>query len=157
FEEVEPFGDNFVTKMRNILLKVLTTVRGVNCTIKEVIEVMDATTKYIDAIDACGTAVPKDVAKIVKNCQSIISICDEILHLNSTICASDDDSKVTTSECFWGLLKAIMKLTYKIDTSLKQIAKLPGDTEACFVDATKEVEQSYNDFLPKIDACIEQM
>ncbi|XP_064554170.1 uncharacterized protein LOC135439378 [Drosophila montana] len=155
FEEVEAYG--FIKSVEKALKKALTTVRGVNCTIKEVIEVMLATTNYVDAIDACGMAIPKDIAKIVKNCKSIIALCEDIIHLNSTICADEEDGKMTSSKCFLGLFEAIMKLSYKINTTLKLIAKLPADTESCFLDATKEVEQSYNDFLPNIDKCIEQM
>ncbi|KAH8404409.1 hypothetical protein KR222_011028, partial [Zaprionus bogoriensis] len=152
---IEPYG--LISSMENILMKVLTTTRGVNCTIGEVIEVMAATVKYLNDIDACGTAVPKDIAKIVKSCQSIISICDDIIHLNSQLCANDDDTKTSTSGCFWELFKAIMTLTRKLNTTIKLIAKLPGDTEDCFVDATKAVETSYNNFMPRIDKCIEMM
>ncbi|KAH8306636.1 hypothetical protein KR044_001134, partial [Drosophila immigrans] len=149
--EIQIFGeDGFF----NFLHKVLSTMRGVNCTIKETLEVMIATTKYIDAIDACGTEVPKDVAKIVKNCMEIIKICDEIIHLNSQLCSSDDeDAKTTSATCFVKLLSATIKLTRKLHDTLILMCKLPGDTEVCFVDATKEVENSYNNFLPKINDC----
>lgn len=143
--------------MQKILSKVLSTVHGVECIVKEVIEVMTATIVYLEEIEACGTAVPKEIAKIVKNCQKIISICEDILHLNSTLCANDDDSKVTAPACFWELLKATTELAYKIDSTLRLIAKLPGDTETCFVDATDKVENSYNNFLPNIELCIDEM
>ncbi|KAI8046242.1 hypothetical protein M5D96_002444 [Drosophila gunungcola] len=42
------------------------TVRGTNCIIKEVVNILSSCTNYVDAIDACGTEIPKDVAKIVE-------------------------------------------------------------------------------------------
>lgn len=159
FEEVELYGDDdgFIKTMEKILMKVLTTMRGVDCTFKEVIEVMAATVRYLEDIDSCGTAVPKDIAKIVKSCKSIIDICNDIIHLRSNLCANDGESKTTTSGCFWELFKAIMRLTRKLNTTLKLIAKMPSDTETCFVDATKNVESSYNAFMPRINMCIDEM
>ncbi|XP_023170276.2 uncharacterized protein LOC111598998 [Drosophila hydei] len=158
FEEVELYGDDgFIKTMENIFMKVLTTVRGVNCTMKTVVEILIATTKYVDAIDACGTAVPKEVAKIVKCCKDIISICENIIHLNSTICAAEEGGKMTSGKCFWKLFEAVMKLTRKLNTALKLIAKLPVDTEACFVDATHELVVNYDNFLPNISKCIDDM
>lgn len=138
-------------------MKVLTTVRGVNCTIKTVADILIATTKYVDSIDACGMAVPREVAKIVKCCKDIIAICEDIIHLNTTICAAEENGKMTSGKCFWKLFEAVMKLTRKLNTALKLIAKLPADTEACFVDATNEVVESYDNFLPNINKCIDEM
>ncbi|XP_017856698.1 PREDICTED: uncharacterized protein LOC108609489 [Drosophila arizonae] len=158
YEEVELYSDDgFIKTMEKILMKVLTTVRGVNCTIKTVADILIATTKYVDSIDVCGMAVPKEVAKIVKCCKDIIAICEDIIHLNSTICAAEENGKMTSGKCFWKLFEAIMKLTRKLNTALKLIAKLPGDTEACFVDATNEVVESYDNFLPNINKCIDEM
>lgn len=138
-------------------MKVLTTMRGVDCTFREVIEVLAATVSYLDNIEKCGTAVPADIAKIVKSCKSIVDICNSIIHLRSDLCANDGDSKTTTSGCFWELFKAVMKLTRKLNTTLKLIANLPADTETCFVDATKKVESSYSAFMPQINMCIDEM
>ncbi|KAL7738906.1 hypothetical protein ACLKA6_008487 [Drosophila palustris] len=157
FEEVQPFGDGALKEFEKILKTILTTVRGVNCTMKQVIEVMIATTNYIDAIDACGTAVPKDIAKIVKSCQNIYNICDDIVHLNSTICSHDEDAKMTGLSCTFHLTIAIMKLTRNINTVLKQMYNLPFDTEVCFVDATREVADVYENFMPRVKLCVNDM
>ncbi|XP_064538402.1 uncharacterized protein LOC135428375 [Drosophila montana] len=157
YMDVEEFG--FIRSVRKALKKVLKTVRGVNCTIKEVIEVLSAATNYVDGIDACGTAVPKDVAAIVNSCKTIISICNDIINLNSKLCTTDDpdSSQMSSKKCFWQLFKAVMKLTRKINTTLKQIAKLPSDTSSCFLDATNDVKNSFNNFLPNINTCVDQM
>ncbi|KAH8397577.1 hypothetical protein KR222_011130 [Zaprionus bogoriensis] len=161
YMDFEEFG--FIRTVRKALKKALKTVRGVNCILKETIAILAASTGYVDAIDACGTAVPKDVAAIVTSVKNIISICNDIINLNSKLCAAestDDDttaSKPSTAKCSWNLLKALMKLTRKINRTLKQIAKLPTDTSSCFVDATNSVKTSYNNYLPNINTCIDQM
>ncbi|EDV53653.1 uncharacterized protein LOC6554705 [Drosophila erecta] len=156
--DVEAQG--FIRTCRKILRKALKTVRGTNCIIKEVTNILSSCTSYVDAIDACGTAIPKDVAKIVDSVKQIIKICDDILHLHSRLCATDESggSFIKNSvKCFWKLFKASMKLTRKINKTLKLIAKLPTDTSSCFVNATNKVTASFNSFLPNIDVCIESM
>ncbi|XP_037731250.1 uncharacterized protein LOC119561837 [Drosophila subpulchrella] len=159
YMDVEAQG--FIKTCRKILRKALKTVRGTNCIIKEVADILSSCTNYVDAIDDCGTAIPKDVAKIVDSVKQIIKICDDIIHLHSKLCAKDesDDGSIikNSSKCFWKLFKASMKLTRKINKTLKLIAKLPSDTSSCFVSATNNVTASFNSFLPNINVCIESM
>ncbi|XP_034475708.1 uncharacterized protein LOC117782779 [Drosophila innubila] len=158
YMDIEEYG--FITWVRTALRKLVKTVRGVNCILKEVNAILKACTDYVDAIDACGTAVPKDVAAVVSSCKAIISICDSIINLNSKLCAAGDDADAnapSSKKCCWNVFKATMKLTRKINTTLKQIAKLPTDTSSCFLDSTNAVKQSFNDFLPNINTCVDQM
>ncbi|XP_060662697.1 uncharacterized protein LOC132795808 [Drosophila nasuta] len=156
YMDFETFG--FIRSVRKALKKALKTVRGVNCIIKEVNEILSASTGYVDAIDACGTAVPKDVLAIVNSCKTIISLCNDVINANTKLCGtSEDGTKTTSKKCFWNLFKTVMKLTRKINTTLKQMASLPSDTSSCFVDATNSVKTSYNNFLPNIDTCVDSM
>ncbi|EDV41890.1 uncharacterized protein Dana_GF17271 [Drosophila ananassae] len=158
YMDVEQLG--FIRSVRKVLRKALKTVRGTNCIIKEVVEILSSCTAYVDAIDNCGTAIPKDVAKIVASVKKIISICNDILHLRSKLCAADDSSSSTAKnscKCFWNLFKATMKLTRQINKTLKLIAKLPSDTSECFVSATNNVKVSFNSFLPNINVCVDSM
>ncbi|XP_023034551.2 uncharacterized protein LOC111519210 [Drosophila willistoni] len=157
YMEIDEFG--IFRGFRRILKKALKTLRGVNCTIKAVVEVLDAATKYVDAVDACGVEVPKSVAKIVQSCKSIISTCNDIIHLNSNVCDNanyDDETdgeKSTTKKCFIQLVKTILKLRRQIKSTLKQIQKLPSDTNKCFVDATDKVKVSFQEFPSNIKNC----
>uniref|UniRef100_A0A6P4E8R8 Uncharacterized protein LOC108041127 n=1 Tax=Drosophila rhopaloa TaxID=1041015 RepID=A0A6P4E8R8_DRORH len=158
YMDVEEQG--FIRTCRKILRKALKTVRGTNCIIKEVVNILSSCTNYVDAIDACGTAIPKDVAKIVDSVKQIIKICNDILHIKSKLCAAKKSVGSVienSSKCFWKLFKASMKLTRKINKTLKLIAKLPTDTSSCFVNATNKVTVSFNSFLPNINVCIESM
>lgn len=154
--DIEEFG--FIRSVRKVLKKALKSVRGVNCILKEVTAILSASTGYVDAIDACGTAVPKDVLAIVDSVKTIISLCNDVINVKSNICAADEEAgtdKATTSKCFWRLFKTLMKLTRKLNRTIKQIASLPTDTSSCFVDATKSVQTSYNNFLPNINTCVD--
>lgn len=158
YMDIEEYG--FIRSVRKILKKALKSVRGVNCILKEVNAILAASTGYVDAIDACGTAVPKDVLAIVNSVKTIISLCNDVINVNSRLCAADEEAgtdKATSSKCFWRLFKTVMKLTRKINRTIKQITKLPTDTSSCFVDATLSVKTSYNNFLPNINTCVDSM
>ncbi|XP_068159029.1 uncharacterized protein [Drosophila tropicalis] len=163
YMDIESYG--FILSCKKILRKALKSVRGTNCILKEVVSVLSACTTYVDAIDACGVAVPKDVAKILASVKSIITICNNIINANSTYCdttaeaeADSTTSNVSTSaKCFTKVFVATMKLVRKINVTLKLIAKLPSDTSSCFLDATNNVKDAFNTFLPKIDVCIDSM
>lgn len=160
YMDIEEFG--FVMTVRKILKTILKTVRGLNCLLKEVTNILEACTKYVDAIDACGTAVPKDVAAIVTSCKTIITLCHNIINPQSDKCApskgddadTDADSTQSTSRgCFLQSLRATIKLTKKIKSTVNQISKLPTDTSSCFSDSTNAVKESFNNFLPNIRTC----
>ncbi|XP_017134701.1 uncharacterized protein LOC108150899 [Drosophila miranda] len=151
----------FIRTCRGILRKALRCIRGTNCILKETLAVLTACTTYVDAIDSCGVAVPKDVANIVKSVKSMITICNSIIHLHSQLCATEDTTTTgtgkTTTKCFLKLFKATMSLVRKINTTLKLASKLPSDTSSCFVGATNTVKDACNAFLPNIDVCIDSM
>ncbi|TDG41833.1 hypothetical protein AWZ03_011748 [Drosophila navojoa] len=145
----------FISLVHKALQLVLKTLRGVNCTIKEVAETLNATAKYVDTSDACGVSLTKDVAAIVKNCTTIIAICNDIIHMQSKLCAIPDEPKsnaLSPRKCFWQVLKAVVRLARTIRATRRQIASLPSDTNSCFVNATSEVKASYDSFVPNINA-----
>ncbi|XP_068149443.1 uncharacterized protein [Drosophila tropicalis] len=163
YMDIESYG--IILSCKKILRKALKSVRGTNCILKEVVSVLSACTTYVDAIDACGVAVPKDVANILSSVKSMITICNNIIHANSTYCNTTAEAEAdassrtiaTTGKCFTKVFVATMKLVRKINVTLKLIAKLPSDTSSCFLDATNNVKDACNTFLPKIDVCIDSM
>ncbi|EDW07117.1 uncharacterized protein LOC6584140 [Drosophila mojavensis] len=149
---------SFISSVHDALKVVLQTLRGVNCTIKEVAEILNATAKYVETIDACGVTLTKDVAAIVRNCKTIIAICNDIIHMQSKLCAIPDEPKsnaLSPKKCSWQLLKAVVRLARTIRATRRQIARLPSDTSSCFVNATSEVKASYDSFAPNIHACFD--
>ncbi|ALC48469.1 CG8661 [Drosophila busckii] len=161
YVDIDSYG--FIGSVRKALKKALKSLRGVNCIVKEVTEILEACTKYIDAIDACGTQVPKDVMAIVNSCKAMIGMCNKIIHLNSQLCNNDhyddttDSGKMSTKKCSWQLFKAVMKLTRKLNRTIKLITKLPSNTSSCFVGATNEVKITFDNFLPNVNVCVDNM
>ncbi|EDW82445.1 uncharacterized protein Dwil_GK25812 [Drosophila willistoni] len=163
YMDIESYG--FILSCKKILIKALKGIRGTNCILKEVVAVLKACTDYVDAIDKCGVAVPKDVANILSSVKSMITICNNIIHANSTYCNTTAEAEAdassrtvaTSAKCFTKVFVATMKLVRKINVTLKLIAKLPSDTSSCFVNATNAVKYACDNFLPKIDLCIDSM
>ncbi|XP_034665992.1 uncharacterized protein LOC117899946 [Drosophila subobscura] len=151
----------FIHSCRSILIKALKGIRGTNCILKETLAVLTACTTYVDAIDGCGVAVTKDVARIVDTVKSMITICDNIIHLHSKLCATEDTTTngtgKTSGKCFRKVLDSTMLLVIKMNVALDLIANLPADTSSCFVGATNTVKDACNAFLPNIDVCIASM
>lgn len=77
--------------------------------------------------------------------------------MKSTICASDDDAKMTGFKCSFELFKSLMSLTRSLNVAIKLMVNLPFDTEACFLDATKEIISTYENFVPNIKTCMNDM
>ncbi|XP_023176451.2 uncharacterized protein LOC111603195 [Drosophila hydei] len=148
---------SFISSVRDALKVALKTLRGANCTVKKVADILIATTNYVDTIDACGVTVTKDVAAIVKSCKNIIAICNDIIHLHSKLCATDEAkaNALSSRHCSWQLYKTVRRLSSTIRATRKQIAKLPADTSSCYVNATNDVKASYDQFVPNINACFE--
>ncbi|KAH8330606.1 hypothetical protein KR067_005647 [Drosophila pandora] len=152
--DVENYG--LIRTIRHILHKVLKTVRGSKCVFKGVVDILYSCTNFVDAVESCGTEVPKDVEKIVDTVKQIIKICDEILHLRSKLCAKDKSflhHLKNSFKCFWKLFRSTVKLTKKINKTLKLIRKLPADTNVCFLNATNNVKVSFNSFFSNVEVC----
>ncbi|XP_017079832.2 uncharacterized protein LOC108113667 [Drosophila eugracilis] len=154
FMDVEDLG--FIRSCRKILWGALRTLLGTNCIIKEVVNVLNSCTNYLKAVKACGTEVPKDVAKVVESAKRIISLCDAIINLRSKLCAKERSvvSKIYNSfKCFWKVFRATLRLVRQIPRTLRLIAKLPLNTGSCLLSATNNVKVSLKSFLPNISVC----
>uniref|UniRef100_A0A6P4E8S5 Uncharacterized protein LOC108041125 n=1 Tax=Drosophila rhopaloa TaxID=1041015 RepID=A0A6P4E8S5_DRORH len=155
YMDVEDLG--FIRSCRRILWRALRTLLGTNCIIKEVVNILNSSKNYVSAIRACGTEVPKDVAKVVESVNKIIQICDSIINLRSKLCAKEKSivTKVYNSfKCFWKVFRATLRLVRQIPRALRLIAKLPANTGSCLLRATNEVKVSFNSFLPNINVCL---
>ncbi|XP_017104331.2 uncharacterized protein [Drosophila bipectinata] len=152
--EVEDYG--LIRSIIHILHRVLKTVRGSKCVFKGVADILYSCSNFVDAVESCGTEIPKDVEKIVDSVKQIIKICDDILHLRSKLCAKDKSflhHLKNSFKCFWKLFRSTIKLTKKIHKTLKLIGKLPADTNVCFLNATSSVKVSFNSFFSNIKVC----
>ncbi|XP_017850735.1 uncharacterized protein LOC108605497 [Drosophila busckii] len=154
YESVQTF-DSWVKNVESCLKKALSTARGVNCIIRAVYDVLNAANKYVEDIYECGTEIPKSIQRIVDNCREIIDICENIIKISA--CSKGDDDSKTSPICFTKLFNTTCKLTWKLSETLILIRLLPSNTEACFSNATKQVEQSFDNFLPAVTQCVLEM
>ncbi|XP_017840304.1 uncharacterized protein LOC108598199 [Drosophila busckii] len=128
---------------------------------KMVTQILNPCTKYVDAIDACGTPVSKDVLAIANASKSMIGICNKIVHLSSMLCNNGHYEKSTDSAkmCSWQLFKAVDKLTDKLNTTSELVGKLVGKlavhTSFCFMGATNEVRASLDNVLPGVNIYVD--
>lgn len=165
--EVEPMG--LFSGMFSIFKKALRTLKGLNCTIKEVLQIETAALNFVNDVHACGGEVSKKVQNLIDACNNIIKTCKEILGINESICGNTVDEDVTAAQtfgsvtgaqnahkCFVKMLRKLQTLKKQIKYALKlikQIKNVPSDTNACVNDAVNTLESYFTEFPANIKAC----
>ncbi|XP_061389891.1 uncharacterized protein LOC133325082 [Musca vetustissima] len=157
-----------------VIHKVLTTVKGVNCTIKEVIGIRGAALKFLSDIHACGGEVSQKLQNLIDAVNNIISSANDIIHVNENICGNTDSDTTTDStdgskdvaattmisktdwNCFWKLLFKTLKLKNQIKHAIyliKQIPSVPGATGECVTDAANTLSNYFTQFPNRVVEC----
>jgi len=142
----------------------LRTLKGLNCTIKEVIEIRAACFKFLAAVENCGTEITGKAQEVVEAVVSIILTCDELIHMNSTICGNGDpvenddevDNVSTSITCSWTVLNKMMSLVKTIETTtnmIKDLALIPNDANVCFSVASRDLLVAFITFPDNIVQC----
>ncbi|XP_061397887.1 uncharacterized protein LOC133333561 [Musca vetustissima] len=168
--EIEPNGA--FTGMYFVIKKALRYVKGLNCTIKEVLAIQTAAQNFVDSVRACGGEVSKKVQNLIDACNDIIQTCKEILGINETICGNSNDveessgddveshgviSKAKTAhKCFVKMVRKVNKLKKQVKRAIKMIKsikKVPGDTSDCVMDAVNNLEMYFTQFPANIKTC----
>ncbi|XP_005185437.2 uncharacterized protein LOC101898958 [Musca domestica] len=160
--QVSWFGIYFV------IHKVLTTLKGVNCTIKEVLAIRTAAQNFLNDVKACGGEVSKKLQNLIDTCKNIVSTANDIIHVNENICGNttpgDDGSDVAADalsvktgwNCFWKLLFKTMSLKNQVKHAIyliKQIPSVPGDTGVCVNNALSTLSNVFTQFPSNVKAC----
>ncbi|XP_016952284.1 uncharacterized protein LOC108026095 [Drosophila biarmipes] len=157
FMEVEDLG--FFRTFRKILWAALRTVLGADCIIREVENVLHASSTYLKNIEGCGNDLPKDVRELVKSVRDVVHLSDTIINLRARLCTRNRfilTRLYHKLRCFWRVFRATLKLVREIPRALRQIAKLPADASRCVVSATDTVKNSYTSFLPNVKVCLKK-
>ncbi|XP_073831699.1 uncharacterized protein [Musca autumnalis] len=152
-----------------VLHKALTTLKGVNCTIKEVYVIRDAAQAFVSNVQACGGEVSKKLQNLIDACNNIISTANDIIHVNENICGNtttDDDStdaavattlsSKTAWKCFWKLLFKTMDLKNQVKHAIyliKHIPSVPGETGDCVNTAVSTLGDAFNQFPTNVKTC----
>ncbi|XP_005189713.2 uncharacterized protein LOC101890167 [Musca domestica] len=165
--EIEPYGA--FTGMYSVIKKALRYVKGLNCTIKEVLAIQTAAQNFVDNVKACGGEVSKKVQKLIDACNDILKTCKEILGINESVCGNSNDveeeqpetqgviSKAKTAhKCFVKMVRKVNKLKKQIKRAIKMIKdikKVPGDTSDCVMAAVNTLETTFTQFPANIKTC----
>ncbi|XP_073835711.1 uncharacterized protein [Musca autumnalis] len=173
--EIEPYG--VWTGMYRIIKKALRYMKGLNCTIKEVLEIQTAAQNFINSVQACGGEVNKKVQNLIDACNDILETCKDILGINESICgnsnnADEEETAVadaadietygvvsdakTAHKCFVKMVRKVNKLKKQVKRAIKMIKdikKVPGDTSDCVLDAVNSLEMTFTQFPTNVKSC----
>ncbi|XP_053954430.1 uncharacterized protein LOC128860741 [Anastrepha ludens] len=140
----------------------LRTLKGANCTIKRVMSIRSAGVEFLNAIQDCNTGALKNFNALIKQVESVVSTCDDIIHLNSNVCSNgdlDDEAdgqKKTPRSCYSKLLSKMMTLKRQIAKAITLSKKLPytANTYAgCSTAAVSDLISVFTEFPSFVKTC----
>ncbi|KAI8036094.1 uncharacterized protein LOC128260476 [Drosophila gunungcola] len=160
FMDVEQHG--FVSGCRKVLLAGYKGINGTKCIVEEVAEVLLTCTRYVDAVTSCTGAIPQDVQAMLATVKKMIGTGNQIINLKSQLCANTSTRGAVSStknffHCTFKAFCATMSMVRSMNVVIKQASRLPPNTAACYVSATKDVVAGCNAFVPNINSCIAHM
>lgn len=156
-----------------VIRKALSAIKGVKCTVKEVVIIKNAAQAFIDDIQLCGDDVNAKAKQLNETCKNIITTANNIINVNETICGSTSTATSATTlnleddvmepalhktkiKCFFKLLGKTLKLKNQIRRAIrliKQIPKVPGKTNECVSTAADNLGNVFNQFPSKVKYC----
>lgn len=146
-----------------VLKKTLTTLKGISCTIDEVLKIQVAAHKFLTDIAACGGEVSQKVQTLIDAVNDIIETCKAIVGINESVCANGANttrgvvSGVKVShKCAANMLSKLLRLNTQIQRALKliiQIKNVPGDSSKCVLKAVDTLEKYFTEFPANIKIC----
>ncbi|XP_017106424.2 uncharacterized protein [Drosophila bipectinata] len=155
FMDFEPHG--FVGGCWKVLKAGFHGVNGTMCIVDETAHVVLDCTSYVKNVAKCTTAMPKDVLAIVNTASEMITLGNSLTQLN-TLCAKDENSSSfwlkNWVNCGRKMFITSMKIVRRMNSIIKNSAKLPKDTSNCYITATQSVVDSCNAYMPNINQCI---
>ncbi|TMW46924.1 hypothetical protein DOY81_008005, partial [Sarcophaga bullata] len=155
-----------------VIQKALSFIRGVKCTVGEVYEIKDASVTFLNDINQCGNDLNAKVLKLVTTCQNIVNTAGSIIGVNESVCGNtngnESEPNNTESEtvemlavrtpikCFFKLFAKTIKLKNQIKSAIlliKQIPKVPGQTNQCVNTAVQNLGYVFNAFPGNVKYC----
>ncbi|XP_061389886.1 uncharacterized protein LOC133325076 [Musca vetustissima] len=123
----------------------LRTLKGVNCSIKQVMKIKDAALNFLPSIHGCGADATKAYANIITTTQNVINTCNAIIQTNEEVCNNDESTNgkpSTPKACFTTLLKQFYTLNKQIKavkTAIKKVPSIPSDAADCANQAVNDL------------------
>ncbi|XP_061389889.1 uncharacterized protein LOC133325079 [Musca vetustissima] len=137
----------------------LKTLKGVNCSIKQVIMIRDAAVNFLPSLQNCGTDAVNAYANVITATQNVIDTCNAIIQTNEQVCNNDESTNVSTSTpktCFSTLLKQFYTLNKQlkaVNTAIKKVPSIPSDAADCANQAVNDLTSPMTNFASSIKAC----
>ncbi|XP_067613384.1 uncharacterized protein [Eurosta solidaginis] len=144
------------------LMGTLRTLKGVNCSIRHVIETRNAGTEFLNDVKGCNSGALKGVNKLLNQVQAVIGTSNDIIHLNSNVCnngaLSDaaDGNKSTPIKCFFKLLFKMWTLEGQVSKTVKlakNLSSTPGEFTDCSKTAISDLVSVFIQFPSFIKQC----
>ncbi|XP_073835702.1 uncharacterized protein [Musca autumnalis] len=143
-----------------LVKSVMKTLRGINCTIKGVVNVRDSTGEMLRNFQRCEANTVKEAQAVVDSAQKVLSLTNEILHINDEVCGNpnytdenvDPKAKVSAS-CAKQLRSKIISLNNQIKTTVKLTKKVPKDAGDCALNTFTKYRDSIADFPGFVKEC----
>lgn len=142
-----------------ILKSILKTLRGINCTIKGVVNVKESTEQMFSNFQVCGVETSKQIQAVLDSAQKVISISNDIVNINDNVCnnpdylADVDASQKASSKCVKQLRSKILNLNSQIKTTTKLIKKVPTNAGDCVTTTFSTYQQSIIGFPDFVKTC----
>uniref|UniRef100_A0A1B0FM94 Uncharacterized protein n=1 Tax=Glossina morsitans morsitans TaxID=37546 RepID=A0A1B0FM94_GLOMM len=141
FDELQEFEESsvkgFVGSVVWFFKTILQTLRGVSCTIKGAIMVIESSEKMIADIQDCRVESSKEVEAVIDSTNEVIRIANNILHINENVCnipegaEETDPNQVPPLQCTKLLLKEVIALNNQIGLTIQLVGKVPVDAGEC--------------------------
>ncbi|XP_023294691.2 uncharacterized protein LOC111677734 [Lucilia cuprina] len=155
-----------------IIHKALTGIKGVKCTVKEVVSIKTAAQQFLDEIELCGDDVNAKAQQLIETCKNIVVTANNIINVNINACGATPPSTTTFDvededvmepavqktkiSCFFKLLGKTLKLKNQIRRAIRlirQIPKVPGTANECVNTAAQNLGNVFNQFPSKVKYC----
>ncbi|TMW45684.1 hypothetical protein DOY81_009234, partial [Sarcophaga bullata] len=153
-----------------IIQKALSAVKGVKCTVKEVVEIESAAQTFLNDVQACGEDnINSKAQKLIATCKNIVTNAGNIISINESVCsgtstvttnaenASIDAFTVNTKiSCFFKLFGKTLKLKNQIRHAIyliSQIPKVTGQANECVNTAAADLGTVFYQFPTKVKYC----
>ncbi|XP_061389888.1 uncharacterized protein LOC133325078 [Musca vetustissima] len=137
----------------------LKTLKGVNCSIKQVIKIRDAAVNFLPSIQGCGTDAVNAYANVITATQNVIDTCNAIIQTNEEDCNNDvsTDGKTSTPKtCYSKLVKQFYTLNKQlkaVNTAIKKVPSIPSDAADCANQAVNDLTSPMTTFTSSVKAC----
>ncbi|XP_054735437.1 uncharacterized protein LOC129242676 [Anastrepha obliqua] len=140
----------------------LRTLKGVNCTIKAVMNLRNVAVDFLDAVKDCNTGALKSFTALISQVQAVVITCNDIIHLNSNVCNNGalddatDGNKTTPFKCFIKLINKMITLKGQVSKTISLAKKLPSTPATyagCAVSTVTDLISVFTQYPSEIKTC----